>query len=70
MAINSFHILDEHQEAMGFALYLGPSVMDHSCAPNAAVSFEGIDIVVRSLVDREKLDFSQVIMMCSLVMLR
>ncbi len=35
--------------------------MDHSCRPNAAVSFKGADIVVRSLVDREDgIDFSSV----------
>lgn len=60
MAINSFHILDEHQEAIGAALYLGPSVMDHSCVPNAAVSFEGTNMIVRSLIDRDEVDFSQV----------
>ena len=31
--------------------------MDHSCAPNAAVAFDGLDIVVRSLTDRDELDF-------------
>ena len=46
------------KETIGTALYLGPSVMDHSCSPNASVSFDGIDIVVRSLTDREELDFS------------
>lgn len=60
MAINSFNILDENQEAIGLALYLGPSIMDHSCQPNAAVNFDGINIVVRSLIDRDELDFSEV----------
>jgi len=31
MAVNSFHVLNEEQEGVGFALYLGPSIMDHSC---------------------------------------
>lgn len=41
MAVNTFHILDELcEEAIGSAIYLGPSIMDHSCYPNASVSFE------------------------------
>ena len=45
------------QETIGTALYLGPSILDHSCSPNAAVSFDGVNIVVRSLTDRDELDF-------------
>ena len=60
MAVNSFHILDENHEGIGTALYLGPSVMDHSCQPNAAVNFDGRNIVVRSLIDRPTVDFNEV----------
>ena len=48
MAVNSFNVLSETGEGIGTALYLGPSIMDHSCRPNATVSFEdGYNIVVR-----------------------
>ncbi len=36
MAINSFHVVDEFQEPVGTALYLGPSIMDHSCRYNSS----------------------------------
>ena len=57
MIITVLHNDLSSKETIGTALYLGPSVMDHSCSPNAAVSFDGVDIVVRSLTNREELDF-------------
>lgn len=61
MAINSFYILDDvNQENIGSGLYLGPSIMDHRCVPTASVTFEGRNIVVRSLIDMPERDFSQV----------
>ena len=61
MAINSFNILDDNDEAVGTALYVGPSIMNHSCKPNACVRFENQkNIVVRALEDMESRDFSQI----------
>ena len=55
MAVNSFNILDpETGEGVGTGLYLGPSIMDHSCRPNACVTFEDqFNIVVRALEPME-----------------
>lgn len=41
-------------QAIGSALYIGPSVMDHSCRPNASVSFDGVNLIVRTLVDKPR----------------
>uniref|UniRef100_A0A0K2V7U3 Buzidau [Apis mellifera] n=1 Tax=Lepeophtheirus salmonis TaxID=72036 RepID=A0A0K2V7U3_LEPSM len=61
MVINSFHICDKTtQDNIGYALYLGPSIMNHSCVPTASVSFEDKNIVVRSLIDMPKKDVSKV----------
>jgi len=34
---------------MGWGLYLGPSILDHSCCPTAKVTFKGLRLEVRSL---------------------
>ena len=52
MLINSFNYTDgETSERLGTALYLGASMLDHSCLPNAAFSFRGGSICVRALED-------------------
>ncbi|XP_058816453.1 histone-lysine N-methyltransferase SMYD3 [Topomyia yanbarensis] len=51
MCINSFNILDDEMNSIGTGMYLGASVMDHSCRPNAVVTFDGINIHVRLLED-------------------
>ena len=61
MAINSFNLLEDgNDEAVGTALYVGPSIMNHSCQPNACVRFEQKNIVVRALEDMECRDFSKI----------
>lgn len=57
--INSFNILDVNMNSIGVGVYLGASVIDHSCKPNAVVIFEGTTIIVRTLVDLPFLDWSQ-----------
>ena len=47
--INSFNYTNESNERLGTALYLGASMLDHSCLPNAAYSFRGGRIAVRAL---------------------
>jgi len=56
---NSFNILDLNMNTIGVGIYLGASVMDHSCKPNAVVVFEGTTIIVRTLMDLPFLDWSQ-----------
>ncbi|XP_059099232.1 uncharacterized protein LOC131893268 [Tigriopus californicus] len=53
LIINGFEICDGNQSIKGWGLYLAPSILDHSCAPNATVSFLGRTIFVRTLVDME-----------------
>ena len=53
IAVNSFSIVDgPEQDSIGSGLYLGPSVFDHSCVPNAAATFmPDKTIVIRALED-------------------
>ncbi|XP_055547017.1 histone-lysine N-methyltransferase SMYD3 [Wyeomyia smithii] len=51
ICINSFNILDDEMNSIGTGIYLGASVMDHSCRPNAVASFDGTTIHVRLLED-------------------
>lgn len=60
ICINSFNILDLNMNSIGVGIYLGASVMDHSCKPNAVVVFDGTTIAVRTLVDLPSLDWSRV----------
>lgn len=43
---NAFGIQDAYYQKVGEGLYLGPSVLDHSCDRNASYYFEGIRICV------------------------
>ncbi|XP_014487505.1 PREDICTED: histone-lysine N-methyltransferase ASHR1 isoform X4 [Dinoponera quadriceps] len=49
-----------NMNSIGVGIYLGASVMDHSCKPNAVAVFEGTTIIVRTLVDLPFLDWSQI----------
>ncbi|XP_045460738.1 histone-lysine N-methyltransferase SMYD3 [Harmonia axyridis] len=60
MCINSFNICNEEQQVLGTGLYLGASVLDHSCDPNAVAIFEGTTIHVRALKPMEYLNWSEV----------
>jgi len=44
---------------IGVGIYLGASVIDHSCKPNVVVVFEGTTIIVRTLTDLPSLNWSQ-----------
>lgn len=57
---NCFNILDLNMNTIAAGIYLGPSVMDHSCKPNTVAVFEGTTIVIRTLVDLPCLDWSQI----------
>ena len=34
ICVNSFNILDPDMNTLGVGVYLGPSILDHSCKPN------------------------------------
>ncbi|CAG9109899.1 unnamed protein product [Plutella xylostella] len=60
MVINSFTILDVDMNSIGTGIYVGCSVVDHSCAPNAVATFTGRTISVRATQDLPSLDWNQV----------
>lgn len=45
---------------IGTGIYLGVSITDHSCSPNAVATFDGITLNVRAIEDMENLDWSKV----------
>ena len=59
LIINSFEISDEDDDRLGWALYLAPSILDHSCVPSAEVNFRGKNIVVKSKVTMRPKDLSK-----------
>jgi [histone H3]-lysine4/36 N-trimethyltransferase SMYD len=61
MCTNRFGITTDFQNDIGIGIYLGPSIIDHSCKPNAIAVFEGTTIVVRTITDLPSLDWSQVL---------
>ncbi|XP_034935410.1 histone-lysine N-methyltransferase SMYD3 isoform X2 [Chelonus insularis] len=60
MSVNSFHILDTDLTSLGVGIYLGPSIIDHSCKPNATAIFEGTTLIIRTLCDLPTLDWTKV----------
>lgn len=60
MCINSFNILNQEMQSLGTGMYLGASVIDHSCTPNAVAVFEGTVLYIRALETFQYLDWSQV----------
>lgn len=59
MVVNGFNILDGEMNPLGTGLYLGVSVVDHSCRPNAIATFESTTLFVRVLEDQPCLDWSK-----------
>ncbi|KAJ8321457.1 hypothetical protein KUTeg_000991 [Tegillarca granosa] len=49
MVINSFTICDGEMQSIGVGVYLGGSNLDHSCNPNAAITFTGKTLQLRTL---------------------
>ncbi|XP_054272967.1 histone-lysine N-methyltransferase SMYD3 [Macrosteles quadrilineatus] len=60
LVVNGFNILDPEMMTIGTGIYLGVSIIDHSCDPTAVAVFSGTTILVRSLVDMPELDWSKV----------
>ncbi|XP_053675028.1 histone-lysine N-methyltransferase SMYD3 [Anopheles nili] len=61
MCINTFNVLDSELNTIGTGMYLGASIIDHSCRPNVMVSFVGETLQLRLLEDysQAELDFGQ-----------
>ncbi|XP_015122565.1 histone-lysine N-methyltransferase SMYD3 isoform X2 [Diachasma alloeum] len=60
MSVNSFNILDTDMTSLGVGIYLGPSIIDHSCKPNSTAIFEGTTLIIRTLCDLPALDWSKI----------
>uniref|UniRef100_A0A1B6JWE4 MYND-type domain-containing protein n=2 Tax=Homalodisca liturata TaxID=320908 RepID=A0A1B6JWE4_9HEMI len=60
LVVNGFNILDPEMVGIGTGIYLGVSIIDHSCDPTAVAVFQGTTIYIRSLVDMDDFDFSKV----------
>ena len=60
VVINDFELQqfegEYEDESLGLGVYLTPSLLNHSCVPNAFPEFRGNKMVLRSLVDQPKLD--------------
>ena len=60
LIINSFEVSGDDDEKVGWALYLGPSILDHSCVPSAEVDFCGKRILVKSKVNMIDIDLRKI----------
>lgn len=60
MCVNSFNICNQELQSLGTGIYLGASIIDHSCEPTALATFEGTSIFIRTLQDLPELDWSKV----------
>lgn len=60
MIVNAFSILDQEMNSIATGIYLGVSVTDHSCAPNAVATFNGTTLFIRTIQDLPSIDWSKV----------
>ncbi|PSN32785.1 hypothetical protein C0J52_25743 [Blattella germanica] len=60
LCVNGFNILDPEMIGIGTGIYLGCSVVDHSCDPNAVAVFEGITIQIRALKNIPVFDWKRI----------
>lgn len=60
ICVNSFSIVDADHNPLGTGVYLAGSVFDHSCRPNAFVTFSGPTLTCRALQAFEDFDISKV----------
>uniref|UniRef100_A0A224Z8R2 SET and MYND domain-containing protein n=1 Tax=Rhipicephalus zambeziensis TaxID=60191 RepID=A0A224Z8R2_9ACAR len=51
MIINSYCICNDEHTPIGTGLYIGPSILDHSCSPNAHAVYEGHKLHLRAAED-------------------
>ncbi|XP_015041837.1 histone-lysine N-methyltransferase SMYD3 isoform X1 [Drosophila pseudoobscura] len=57
---NGFNVLDAEMNSIATAIYLGVSITDHSCQPNAVATFEGNELHIHALEDMPCLDWSKI----------
>ncbi|KAJ8931425.1 hypothetical protein NQ314_015664 [Rhamnusium bicolor] len=60
MCVNCFSICNQEFQSVGSGIYLGASVVDHSCKPNAVVTFEGTTLIMRALETLPDFDWSKI----------
>lgn len=60
MCINCFNMLDAEMSPVGVAVYLAPSVVDHSCWPNAVATFSGRSLQIRAIEQIDNFCWSKV----------
>lgn len=58
--VNTFSILDEEMRSIGGGLYLGGSIFDHSCEPNAEIVFNGLDLLIRAVKEIPHRDVTRI----------
>lgn len=60
MIVNAFNILDQEMNSIATGIYLGVSITDHSCKPNAVATFDGTTLFIRIIEDMPSVDWSKV----------
>lgn len=47
---NAFNVLDDsYDEVLGLAVYVTPSLINHSCQPNSIAVFNGSKLLIRTI---------------------
>lgn len=60
MNVNAFSILDQEMNSVATGIYLGVSVTDHSCKPNAVATFDGTTLFIHTIEDLPSIDWSKI----------
>lgn len=60
MIVNAFNILDQEMNSIATGIYLGVSITDHSCKPNAVATFQGTTLYIRTIEDLPSIEWSKV----------
>ncbi|KAK8407582.1 hypothetical protein O3P69_002266 [Scylla paramamosain] len=57
--VNCFSFMDKNLLSIGCAVYLAASIFDNNCTPNCFVTFSGLKVEVRSLINMPDLDLAK-----------
>ncbi|XP_063709735.1 histone-lysine N-methyltransferase SMYD3-like [Culicoides brevitarsis] len=60
LCTNGFNILDPEMNTIGTGIYLGVSIVDHSCKPNAVATFNGTQLRLHLTEELQNLQWQQV----------
>ncbi|XP_066146332.1 histone-lysine N-methyltransferase SMYD3 isoform X1 [Euwallacea fornicatus] len=60
MCVNSFNICNQELQSLGTGIYIGASIIDHSCQPNALAIFEGTTLLIRTVEKLPYLDWLKI----------